>query len=192
MTEINPVLFYIFAGMALGFSLMTVLKKNPVASAFSLVLAFFSFAGIYALLSAHLIATLQVLVYAGAIMVLFIFVVMLLNSDTPSLDFGRTHAVFKVMAALVSLALLVVFVYVFKHAPVPSAVGAFTVEAVAKAGGNTQVISELMFSEYVLPVELTSVLLVAAIVGAVALAKRHSRHAAVSHKKGAVDVTSGR
>ena len=65
-----------------------VFKKNPVSSAFSLVLVFFAFAGIYALLDAHLIAALQVLVYAGAIMVLFIFVIMLLNADTPRLTWG--------------------------------------------------------------------------------------------------------
>ena len=62
------------------------LKKNPVASAFSLVLVFFCFAGIYALMDAHLVAAMQVLVYAGAIMVLFVFVIMLLNADSPSLD----------------------------------------------------------------------------------------------------------
>ena len=89
--DINPFFFYIFAGLALACSFLVILKKNPVSSAFSLVLVFFAFAGIYAMLDAHLIAALQVLVYAGAIMVLFVFVIMLLNADTPSFDMGRTH-----------------------------------------------------------------------------------------------------
>src|SRR3954454_15123932 len=84
--DISPVFFYLFAGMAVACALLVILKRNPVASAFSLVLVFFSFGAIYALLGAHLVAALQVLVYAGAIMVLFIFVIMLLNADTPSFD----------------------------------------------------------------------------------------------------------
>jgi NADH-quinone oxidoreductase subunit J len=191
MTAINPIAFYLFAGVALAFSVMTVLRKNPVSSAFSLVLVFFSFAGIYALLGAHLIATLQVLVYAGAIMVLFVFVVMLLNSDSPSFDFRRTPALFRVAAGLVSLALFVLFVRVFKNSPSLAKPGAFTPEAIDAAGGNTRVISELMFSEYVLPFELTSVLLLAGIVGAVALAKRHTA-AKTESKKGAVHAAAAR
>src|SRR6476660_2870032 len=94
--DISPVFFYLFAGLAVACSMMVILKKNPVASAFSLVLVFFAFAGIYALLDAHLIAALQIFVYAGAIMVLFIFVIMLLNSDVPSFDLGRSHIVFRI------------------------------------------------------------------------------------------------
>src|SRR3954469_7721403 len=89
--DVNPFFFYAFAGLAIACSLFVVFKKSPVASAFSLVVVFFAFAGIYALLDAHLIAALQVLVYAGAIMVLFIFVIMLLNADAPSFDLGRSH-----------------------------------------------------------------------------------------------------
>src|SRR5579884_913066 len=99
--DINPVFFYAFAALAIACSLLTVLKKSPVASAFALVLVFFSFAGIYAILDAHLIAALQVLVYAGAIMVLFIFVIMLLNADAPSFDLGRTHISLRILSALV-------------------------------------------------------------------------------------------
>ncbi|NDD92610.1 NADH-quinone oxidoreductase subunit J, partial [bacterium] len=184
MSQISPVAFYLFAGMALAFSVLTVLKKNPVASAFSLVLVFFSFAGIYALLGAHLVATLQILVYAGAIMVLFVFVVMLLNSDTPTFDLRRTPPLFRVAAALVSFSLLALFVKVFREVTITARPGPFTSAAVEAAGGNTQVISELMFSEYILPFELTSVLLLAGIVGSVALAKRHAFLAKSEPKNG--------
>lgn len=190
MTAISPVAFYLFAGFALAFSLLTVLKKNPVASAFSLVMVFFSFAGIYALLGAHLIATLQILVYAGAIMVLFVFVVMLLNSDAPSFDLRRTPFLFKVASGLVLITMLVLFTRVFKGSSPSPLPGPYTAEAIQAAGGNTQVISELMFSEYILPFELTSILLLAGIVGAVALAKRHSYQTKNELKKGVRHVAS--
>lgn len=170
--EISPYFFYGFAGIALASSLFVILKKNPVASAFSLVLVFFSFAGIYALLDAHLIAALQIIVYAGAIMVLFVFVIMLLNADVPSFDLGRSHVLVRIIAGCFIVAMLSIFVWAFKSSPVSKMIGEFTPEKIEAAGGNTQVLSELMFSEYILPFELTSVLLLAAIVGAVAIAKR--------------------
>jgi len=172
--DINPYFFYTFAGTAIAFSLLVVLKKNPVASAFSLVLVFFSFAGIYALLDAHLVAVLQILIYAGAIMVLFIFVIMLLNADAPSFDLGRTHIALRLGSVFVAVCLFGLFVWAFHNHPSAAPLGPFTPEKIEAAGGNTRVISELMFSEYILPFELTSVLLLTAIVGAVAIAKRNT------------------
>lgn len=170
--DISPFFFYLFAGLAIACSLFVILKKNPVASAFSLVMVFFSFAGIYALLDAHLIATLQVLVYAGAIMVLFIFVIMLLNADSPSFDLGRSHIALRMSAGALCVVMFGFFVWAFHQGPAPAVLGSFSPEQIDAAGGNTQVLSELMFSEYILPFELTSVLLLAAIIGAVAIAKR--------------------
>ena len=170
--EISPYFFYSFAGLAIASSLAVVLKKNPVASAFSLVLTFFAFAGIYALLDAHLVAALQIFVYAGAIMVLFVFVIMLLNADVPSFDLGRSPILIRFLSVVVSMLVLGLFIWSFKQGHFASPVGDFTLERIEAAGGNTQVLSELMFSEYILPFELTSVLLLSAIVGAVALAKR--------------------
>lgn len=169
---ISPVFFFIFAAIAIACSLLVILKKSPVASAFSLVLVFFSFAAIYAMLDAHLIAALQVLVYAGAIMVLFIFVIMLLNADAPSFDLGRSHIGLRLTAGAFCAVLLGAFVWAFKESPALAPTAGFTPEAIEAAGGNTQVVSELMFSEYILPFELTSVLLLGAIIGAVAIAKR--------------------
>ncbi len=173
MTEINPLAFYVFASLAIGFSLLVVFKKNPVSSAFSLVVVFFAFAAIYAMFDAHLLAALQVLVYAGAIMVLFIFVIMLLNADAPSFDMGRAHPVIKLSAGVACTILFCLFVWAFKKSGdgiVPQ--GAFSPQAVEASGGNSKVIAQLMFSKYILPFELTSVLLLGAIVGAVAIAKR--------------------
>ncbi len=98
--EISPIIFYFFAGLAIACSMLVILKKNPVSSAFSLVMVFFSFAGIYAILDAHLIAALQVFVYAGAVMVLFIFVIMLLNADVPSFDLGRSHLLLRIFSGV--------------------------------------------------------------------------------------------
>jgi NADH-quinone oxidoreductase subunit J len=170
--DISPIFFYVFAALAIACSMLVVLKRNPVASAFSLVVVFFAFAGIYALLDAHLIAALQVLVYAGAIMVLFIFVIMLLSADSPTFDLGRSHIGVKITAVIASALLFCTFVWAFKNSVYLQPIAGFTPEAIEKAGGNTRVVSELMFSEYILPFELTSVLLLGAIIGAVAIAKR--------------------
>lgn len=172
--DISPISFYIFASVAIACSLLVVFKKSPVSSAFSLILVFAAFAGIYANLSAHLIAALQVLVYAGAIMVLFIFVIMLLNADEPSFDMGRSHPLIKALVGVFCVILLATFVWALKKSDqglVP--VGPYSVAAVDASGGNSKVISQLMFSKYILPFELTSILLLAGIVGAIALAKRN-------------------
>lgn len=187
--EISPLFFYLFGGLAIACSLLVVFKRNPIASALNLVAVFFSFAAIYAMLDAHLIAALQVLVYAGAIMVLFIFVIMLLNVDAPSFDLGRTHPAARAVAGVLTLALFGAFVWAFKNTPVTSPVGNFTSEAIEAAGGNTRVLSEALFSEYILPFELTSVLLLAAMIGAVAIAKRKSGPA-VAAKSGYPEAVS--
>jgi len=178
--DVNPVFFYAFAGLAIACSVLVILKKNPVASAFNLVVVFFAFAGIYGMLGAHLVAALQILVYAGAIMVLFIFVIMLLNSDVPSLDLGRTHMAVKFAGSVASVALFALFVYSFQLSGTHAITGAATPDAIMAAGGNTKVLSQMMFSEYILPFELTSVLLLGSIVGAVAIAKRKPPAGAVA------------
>ena len=105
-------------------------------------------------------------------MVLFVFVIMLLNADVPSFDLGRSHLALRIAALIMVILLLGLFIWAFKESALTAFVGDFTPERIEAAGGNTQVLSELMFSEYILPFELTSVLLLAAIVGAVALSKR--------------------
>jgi NADH-quinone oxidoreductase subunit J len=140
-----------------------------------LVMVFFSFAAIYAVLGAHLISALQIIVYAGAIMVLFIFVIMLLNADAPSFDLGRSHWILRYVATGIGASLFVVFVWVFKNAALSPVTGPFTPEQVKVLGGNTRVISTLLFTDYLYPFELTSALILAGIVGTVAIAKRSQR-----------------
>ena len=181
----EQVLFWFFSAVAVATALYVVAARNPLHSALSLIGTFFALACVYVLLGAHMLAALQVLVYAGAVMVLFVFVIMLLSTDTPSLDLGRTPGWMKATAAAIALGLFAFLTKSFKEMPAVSAPGVHTPEAIAQAGGNTQVISELMFSQYILPFELTSVLLLAGIVGAVAIAKRHQ-------KKGATNAAAGR
>lgn len=177
--EWNQLIFYFLAGTAILCASGVVFLKNPVSSAFNLVLVFFNLAGIYALLGAHFVAAIQVLVYAGAVMVLFTFVIMLLRADTASLDLQRSSKPIQGLVFLSGLSLLAVFIFLFRQMqPAATTPGPFTPEAVQAAGGNLQVMSELMFSSYVLPFELTSVLLLAAVVGVVAIAMRHERKGA--------------
>jgi len=168
----NVVAFWVFSAIALASALLCVTRRNPVASALWLVLAMFSLAGIFVILEAHFIAAMQVLVYAGAVMVLFLFVIMLLNvgqagpSDLPG---WAGHAV---MAAI-GVVLAVELWAVTKVAPAREIrLPAGTMQRMNEQQGAVQVISGPLFREYLVPFEITSVLLLAAIVGAVVLAKR--------------------
>lgn len=169
----SPGFFILFATLAIVFSLAVILVRSAITSAFLLILDFFCFAAVFAIMGAHLVAGIQILVYAGAIMVLFLFVIMLLNVERAYFEVIRQRMSMKLMAAVVSAGLVFVFYWVFKNNSQWGLPGVFTPEKVAIAGGNTRVLSELMFSEYILPFELTSVLLLAAIVGSVAISKRH-------------------
>ncbi len=167
--------FYVFAALGSLLALRVVTSRNPISGAFSLVLTFFCMAAIYALMEAHFLAAIQILVYAGAVMVLFVFVIMLLNADATAGDFGRGF--FGRFFALAVLgALIAGFNLALRHGTVFPTPGLFTLERVKELGGNSRALSELMFSDYILPFELTSVLLLVGIVGSVALAKRAKRH----------------
>ncbi|NDF14222.1 NADH-quinone oxidoreductase subunit J [bacterium] len=166
------VAFSAFSTIAILGALLVVLKRNPVASAFALITVFFAFAGLFALMSAHLIAALQILVYTGAIMVLFVFVIMLLSQDTPVRDFQATGSLYKGVAGAVSLAVTWLLVRVVLKAAAPAMPGPFSDEKIREAGGNVKVISEMLFSDHLFHFELTSFLLLGAIVCTIALAKR--------------------
>ncbi len=159
------ILFYVFAVLAILSALGMVLNiRNTVASAMSLVVTMISLAGIYLLLGAYFIAVVQIMVYAGAIVVLFLFVVMLLNLRTDRFAPGRQWLV-KAGALLLTIVVLSELLRLFSGAlPLPPA------EPVG-FGGYRQV-GIALFTDYVLLVEMSSLLLLAAIVGALILAKR--------------------
>jgi NADH-quinone oxidoreductase subunit J len=169
---LQDLLWWVFASLAIGGALGMVTRKNPVAGLLFLVLTFFSLASLYLLLGAHFIAAIQIIVYAGAIMVLFLFVIMLLNlgHDYQSDLRGGLWIVVAFVAAgtmgwLLSRAFL---------APPPLAVNAHAaqIEAGVRDLNAVGVIAIPLFRDHVVAFELTGILLLVAIVGAVLVAKR--------------------
>jgi NADH-quinone oxidoreductase subunit J len=166
-------LFFIMGGLALVGALGVVLASNPVHSALFLVQTLLSVAVLFLLQDAQLIAAVQVIVYAGAIVVLFIFVIMLLGVDrrealTETLRFQRPVAL--ALGALVLVEILLLAGHSW-------ATGAKTTSGVPLTGGgdfgnNIQRVARVLFTEFLWPFQLTAVLLVIAVVGSVALARR--------------------
>jgi NADH-quinone oxidoreductase subunit J len=160
------VLFYLFAALAVVSALAMVLNiRNTVAAAVSLVVTMVSLGGVYLLLEAYLVAALQILVYGGAIVVLFVFVVMLLNLRREALPPGRWRAA-KALATVLAAAVLAQFL-----AALPAALPE-GVATLPEGWGGYREVGVALYTRFVLPFEATSILLLAAIVGAVILAKR--------------------
>lgn len=165
----ETVVFYIFAALSVAGALLVIMHKNPVSSAVSLVLTLFSTAVLFVLLLAHFIAAIQILVYAGAIMVLFLFTVMFLNLRPEALGFDARNMAFKVSVFLVVLLFTGYFAAVGFNEAFP---GSGAPPRSPEGFGTVEGVGRLLFSDYLLPFELTSVLIVAAIIGVVAIAKR--------------------
>ena len=162
---ITTYLFYFLSFLAIMFALMVVLSKNPVHSVLYLVLAFFTIAGHYVLLNAQFLAAVHVIVYAGAIMVLFLFVIMLLNLNKETEPHKSVWL--KASAAVASGLLLVVLVGSLKGAETIVQVNAFNPNI-----GLIENLGQTLFHDFLLPFEVSSILLLAAMVGAVMLGKR--------------------
>ncbi|MCK4578254.1 MAG: NADH-quinone oxidoreductase subunit J [Candidatus Marinimicrobia bacterium] len=164
----TTMLFYIFAALLIGSALFVVLNRNPMYSVVALVFGFANLAGIYFLLEAYFIGALQVLVYAGAIMVLFLFVVMLLDVKPDKPRRGLVHLDRWWFAILVVLFLGLLL------GIVPGAVRLITsVPAGHEADiGNVERVGQALFTSYLLPFEVAALLLTVALIGTVFLAKR--------------------
>lgn len=163
MTE--ALVFYIFAALCIFGSIIVVTHKNPVASAISMVLTFFFTAVLFILLRAQFIAVIQVLVYAGAIIVLFLFTVMFLNIKDDAMQFDGRNIAKKVTFLFVIIAVT----------------GFFASKLILNTGqkapeienfGTVESVGRELFTEFLLPFELTSVLIIVAIIGVVTIAKR--------------------
>jgi NADH-quinone oxidoreductase subunit J len=157
-------LFILFATLAVGCALALVAQRNPLYSAISLIGVFISLACLYVMLAAPFIAAVQVIVYAGAIMVLVVFVIMLLNVEQEERRRGRLR--FLVPMSVVLAAVLIAEV-AFILVSVRD-----TNSAAASDVGLTHSIGSALFTQYLLPFEITSILLLMAIVGAMTLARR--------------------
>ncbi len=167
------ILFFVFATVAIGSAFGVVMGRSPVSSLLFMVMTLGSVAGIYVLLEAHFLAAIQVIVYAGAIMVLFMFVIMLLNLGH---DYQRDirGGLFALVAFVVSGALAGLLATRFGgDAPLfPFLDGGDAIDAALAEKGALGVIAEPLFTTYIVPFEITGILLLVAIVGALVLAKR--------------------
>ena len=159
----EQVTFWIFAVPLVITAGGVVVARNPVYAAMNLVAAFFFMAGIYVLLAAHLIAFMQILVYAGAVMVLFLFVIMLLSLGSEFVPQERYKAM-QVIGALGAVMLVAV---------IASAVADVRGSAalLSPEFGTVKAVGKVLYTQYLLPFEVTSLLLLVAIVGAVVVAK---------------------
>ena len=164
---ITTVLFYVFAVTAIASAVLAITRKNAVASALWLVLMFFGLAGSYVLLEAYFVAVIQILVYAGAIMVLFLFVIMLLDLRARELE-ELAPPRFKLLGLLASGTFLACAVYLVWTAPA----GTFQAAADGGPDGSAGTIGYWIFNRWLLAFEVTSFLLLGAILGAVLLTKR--------------------
>jgi NADH-quinone oxidoreductase subunit J len=164
-------LFYIFGAAAIAASVLVIAQRNPMYSVLLLIASFGSLSGLYVLLEAPFVAVIQIIVYAGAIMVLFLFVVMLLNAPTEETEHDqRVHPLLRPgpmrFGALLAVALVVELVWALNKGG--GEAGAFPGAAVS----SVRAIGRVLFTEYTFQFEVTSVLILVAMVGAVLLAKR--------------------
>ena len=173
---VEQILFYVFGIAAVFSAILVITRRNPVNSAVSLLATFASVAALFILMNAPFIAMIQITVYAGAILVLFLFVVMLLNLREAGSGFfditgtGQRTAAFLVIAVLGGELLYIIL----RGRHVAEPMGVYSDAAVAQAG-NTQALGNVLFSAYVWPFEVVSILLIVAIVGAVILTQKSRR-----------------
>ncbi len=167
--NIQLILFFVLASVAAVTAVMMITRKNAVISAVFLVLNFFSLAGLYLLLNAQFIAVVQVIVYAGAIMVLFLFVLMLLNTETEHKLFVDKRGI-KFFAILVSAFVFVQLAFlIFKGNPTRTLTPD---EAASINAGTIQTIGHELYTNYIIPFEVAGFLLLATTIGALVLAKK--------------------
>ena len=164
----ESIFFFVVAAVAVISSILVVTCKNPINSALSLVMTFFCLATFYVMLDAPFMAATQVIVYAGAIMVLIIFVIMLLNVKTESTKRG-SHAV--LAGSSIGVFVLFLTCWFLIKGTLTGATGNLDHALVVKVG-HVELIGKALFTDFLLPFEITSLLLLAAIVGAVILAKK--------------------
>jgi len=168
----QSIAFYTLAAFILGFAVLVVSTKDTVHSVLFLVLDFLFVAALYVLLGAPFLAAIQILVYAGGIVVLYLFVVMLVNLKRPPEAHKDPHRMTKVglglaVAVLVELAMIAAYSYTGPSAP------PFTAPLAAlPVTGNTEEVGWLLYTNYLIPFEIASMLLLVAMIGAIILAKR--------------------
>ena len=171
----EQLVFYAFAAVSVLGSLAVIGQKNPIYSVLALIFAFFGLSGLYVLLEAPFVAIVQIIIYAGAIMVLFLFVVMLLNVPREdAAEWDRAHPLYRPwpmrIGALLAVLLIVQLGWALSRTPgISGGVG-------MQSAGISDVgeLGRVLFTDYMFAFELTSILIIAAMVGAVILARRQT------------------
>ncbi len=167
--SIIQILFWFLSALALVSALMVVISKNPVYSVLWLIAVFFAISGHYVLLNAQFLAIVNLIVYAGAIMVLFLFVIMLmnLNSDTEP----QKNTLLKIAGAISGGSLMLIMIDVITSATEMTAKNAMVKEGNI---GLIKVLGKALYNDYVIPFEISSVLFLSAMIGAVVIGKKSS------------------
>lgn len=165
--SITQILFFILAAVSVGSALMMITSKNPVYSVLWLIVTFFSISGHYILLNAQFLAIVNIIVYAGAIMVLFLFVIMLMNLDKDTEP--QKSKWLKFAGAVAGGCLLLVLVAALRHTESKMA------ELTTGDIGLIQNLGKVLFTDYVVPFEIASILFLSAMVGAVVIGKREPK-----------------
>jgi NADH-quinone oxidoreductase subunit J len=160
---VHQILFFIFAAVCVAGAINLLVQRHPIHSALSLILVMGSLAVLYLLLGAPFLALIQIIVYAGAIMVLFVFVIMLLNAGEEERSKGSRVALVLGAPAVAAVVGIIVYILV-KGSPIDIQIGAFV--------GSTENVALMLFRDFLLPFEVTSILILIAIMGAVVLARR--------------------
>lgn len=161
----NDVIFYILGALAVASGIMVVTRKNAVHAAIYLVVAMCAIAGLFAQLGSYFIAALQIIVYAGAIMVLFLFVIMMLNLKRD--EFGFDSRIFqRIFAFVLGVIFLIQIVMVATNFPKQPG------QPFDPSMGNIESLAKKLFYDYLYPFEIVGVLLLAAIIGAVVIARK--------------------
>jgi NADH-quinone oxidoreductase subunit J len=162
---LHLVLFLIFAAICAAGAVNLLVQKHPINSALSLIVVMASLALLYLLLGAEFVAVVQIIIYAGAIMVLFVFTIMLLNAGVEEHTRGSRVAIMFGVPGLLVLGSTIAWVLTKHNATTDSL-------AIGQTYGSAQGVGRLLFHEFLLPFEITSVLILIAIMGAVVLARR--------------------
>jgi NADH-quinone oxidoreductase subunit J len=164
--SISEILFYFLSAMALGSAIMVVVSKSPVHSVLWLIVTFFAISGHYILMNAQFLGIVNLIVYAGAIMVLFLFVIMLMNLNVDVEP--KKNRWLKMAGIVAGGCLLLVLVAALKNAEIKGQQTQFNEGSI----GLIQNLGQLLFTEYVVPFEISSILFLSAMVGAVVIGKR--------------------
>jgi NADH-quinone oxidoreductase subunit J len=166
-------LFYLFAALAIASGVMVVSARNPVHSVLFLILAFFNAAGLFVLMGAEFLAMILVIVYVGAVAVLFLFVVMMLDIDFAQLRTGVAR--YLPIGALIGFILLAELIFVFGSWAIAPGVSTVAAAPLPTAAGfsNTRALGDLLYTRYVFAFQAAGMILLVAMIGAIVLTLRH-------------------